>query len=75
MKNRFTFADAKQKISDLEQQLEDQAKVLKEKAGNVILNTEDHYFTKKELKRIKKLELWSILAPLIGLFIGYLIFR
>ena len=65
-KKRFTFADAKQKIKELEDQLND----TKKKAGNLILDTSDHVFTKKELSRIKFLELWAILGPIIGILIG-----
>jgi len=65
-KKRFTFADAKKKIQDLEDQLIE----TKKKAGNLILDTSDHVFTKKELGRIKFLEIWSILGPIIGILIG-----
>ena len=65
-KQRFTFADAKKKIQDLEGQLIE----TKKKAGNLILDTSDHVFTKKELGRIKFLEIWSILGPIIGILIG-----
>ena len=63
---RFTFADAKKRILDLEDEL---AKV-QEKAGDVILDTKDNVFTNKELKKIRFLELWSILGPIVGLLIG-----
>lgn len=65
---RFTFADAKKRIKDLEQQLVDS----KEKAGNLILDTSDNVFTGKELKKIRFLELWAILGPIAGLIIGLL---
>ena len=65
-KQRFTFADAKKKIQDLEDQLIE----TKKKAGNLILDTSDNVFTKKELGRIKFLEIWSILGPIIGILIG-----
>jgi len=65
-KQRFTFADAKKKIQDLEGQLIE----TKKKAGNLILDTSDNVFTKKELGRIKFLEIWSILGPIIGILIG-----
>ena len=66
MAKRFTFADAKKKIKELEGKL-DEAKT---KAGNLILDTSDHVFTKKELGRIKFLEIWSVLGPIIGILIG-----
>tara|TARA_B100000212_G_scaffold235857_1_gene179412 strand:+ start:930 stop:1139 length:210 start_codon:yes stop_codon:yes gene_type:complete len=66
MGKRFTFADAKKRILDLEDEL---AKV-QQKAGDVILDTKDNVFTNKELKKIKFLELWSILGPIVGLLIG-----
>ncbi len=65
-KKRFTFADAKQKIKDLENQLNE----TKKKAGNLILDTSDNVFTQKELGRIKFLEIWSIVGPIIGILIG-----
>ena len=52
-KKRFTFADAKQKIKDLEAKLEES----KTKAGNLILDTSDNVFTQKELKKISNLGL------------------
>jgi|TARA_B100000902_G_scaffold389697_1_gene437307 hypothetical protein len=66
MGKRFTFADAKKRILDLEDEL---AKV-QQKAGDVILDTKDNVFTNKELKKIRFLELWSILGPVVGLLIG-----
>jgi hypothetical protein len=66
MSKRFTFADAKKKIQDLEDQLIE----TKKKAGNLILDTSDNVFTKKELGRIKFLEIWSIVGPIIGILIG-----
>jgi|TARA_R100001530_G_scaffold135142_1_gene111610 hypothetical protein len=65
-KKRFTFADAKKKIQDLEDQLIE----TKKKAGNLILDTSDNVFTKKELGRIKFLEIWSVVGPIIGILIG-----
>ena len=56
----------KKRILDLEDEL---AKV-QQKAGDVILDTKDNVFTNKELKKIRFLELWSILGPIVGLLIG-----
>jgi len=69
MAQKFTFADAKKRIKELENQVED-ATV---KAGNVILDTSDNVFTSKELNKIKFLELWSVLGPIIGIVIGVII--
>jgi len=66
MSKRFTFADAKKKIKDLENQLNE----TKKKAGNLILDTSDNVFTQKELGRIKFLEIWSIVGPIVGILIG-----
>ena len=66
MSKRFTFADAKKKIQDLEDQLIE----TKKKAGNLILDTSDNVFTQKELGRIRLLEIWSILGPIVGIIIG-----
>ena len=68
MAKRFTFADAKKKIKDLESKL-DEAKV---KDGNLILDTSDHVFSKKELQKIRFLEIWAILGPIVGIIIGLL---
>jgi hypothetical protein len=69
MAQKFTFADAKKRIKELEQQVEATSK----KAGNLILDTSDNVFNSKELNKIKFLELWSILGPIIGIVIGVLI--
>ena len=68
MAKRFTFADAKKKINDLEKQLLE----TKTKAGNLILDTSDNVFSKQELKKIRFLELWAILGPIVGIIIGLL---
>lgn len=56
----------KEKVKQLEAELEE----AKKKAGNLILNTEDNVFTKDELKKIKFLEVWAVLGPLVGIGIG-----
>jgi len=69
MAQKFTFADAKKRIKELENQVESAGK----KAGNVILDTSDNVFTSKELNKIKFLELWAILGPIAGIVIGVII--
>ena len=69
MAQKFTFADAKKRIKELEQQVEATGK----KAGNLILDTSDNVFNSKELNKIRFLELWSVLGPIIGIVIGVLI--
>ena len=69
MAKRFTFANAKKKINDLEKKLEQS----KKKAGNLILDTEDNVFTSKELEKIRFLELWAIIGPIAGVIVGALI--
>ncbi len=69
VKKRFTFADAKQKINDLEKKLE----ASKEKAGDLILDTKDNIFTQKELEKIRFLELWAFLGPIAGIIVGIII--
>lgn len=71
-KKRFTFADAKQKIKDLENQLEKKVADTKKDAGNLILDTSDNIFTNDELKKIRILEVWAILGPIAGILIGLL---
>ena len=63
MAKRFTFSDAKAKIKELEEQI-------KKKAGDAILDTSDNVFSAKELKKIKFLEAWAILGPIVGILIG-----
>ena len=63
MAKRFTFSDAKAKIKELEGEL-------KKKAGDAILDTSDNVFSAKELKKIKFLEAWAILGPIVGILIG-----
>lgn len=58
-KKRFTFADAKQRIKDLEDQIE---------ALNV--DTSDNVYTKEENNVIKMYKLWALLGPLVGGIIG-----
>mgnify|MGYP001227202608 CR=1 FL=1 len=58
----------KQKVNKLENELLE----AKKKAANLILNTQDNVFTQKELKKIKFLEIWLIVGPLLGLAIGLL---
>jgi len=69
MAQKFTFADAKKRIKELEQQVEATGK----KAGNIILDTSDNVFNSKELNKIRFLELWSFLGPIICIVIGVLI--
>ena len=60
-KKRFTFAAAKEKIKELEDQLE--------KAIQII-DASDNIYTEKENRKIKYLEVWAILGPLAGLTFG-----
>ena len=69
MAQKFTFADAKKRIKELENQVEEAAT----KAGNIILDTSDNVFTSKELNKIKFLELWALLGPIIGIVIGLIV--
>jgi len=69
MASKFTFADAKKQIKQLEQELQD----AKTKAGNVILDTTDNVFTNAELKKIRYLEAWAIIGPITGVIIGLIL--
>ena len=69
MASKFTFADAKKQIKQLEQELQE----AKMKAGNVILDTSDNVFTNAELKKIRILELWAVLGPIAGIIIGLIL--
>ena len=63
MAKRFTFADAKAKIKDLENKLE-----------SLNLNTEDNIYSSKENKVIKLYKVWAILGPAFGIIVGLLFF-
>tara|TARA_B100001996_G_scaffold348849_1_gene307258 strand:- start:317 stop:505 length:189 start_codon:yes stop_codon:yes gene_type:complete len=58
----------KQKVQKLEKELLE----AKTKAANLILDTQDNVFTQKELKKIRLLEGWSIIGPIVGIGIGLL---
>ena len=59
MAKRFTFADAKAKIKDLENKLE-----------SLNLNIEDNIYSSKENKVIKLYKVWAILGPVFGIIVG-----
>ena len=56
----------KQKVQKLEKKLLE----AKTKAANLILDTKDNVFTQKELERIRFLEIWAIVGPIVGFGIG-----
>jgi len=56
----------KQKVQKLEKELLE----AKAKAANLILDTQDNVFTQKELERIRFLEVWAIVGPIVGFGIG-----
>ncbi len=56
----------KQKVQKLEAELLE----AKQKAADVILDTKDNVFTQKELEKIRFLEIWAIVGPLVGFGIG-----
>ncbi len=56
----------KEKVKKLEAELLE----AKQKAADVILDTKDNVFTQKELERIRFLEVWAIVGPLVGIGIG-----
>lgn len=58
----------KQKVQKLEKELLE----AKAKAANLILDTQDNVFTQKELKKIRFLEIWAIVGPIVGAGIGLL---
>ena len=56
----------KEKVKKLEAELLE----AKQKAADVILDTQDNVFTQKELERIRFLEIWALVGPLVGIGIG-----
>jgi|TARA_R100001079_G_C4393888_1_gene128463 hypothetical protein len=56
----------KEKVKNLEAEL----LKAKQKAADVILDTKDNVFTQKELDKIRFLEIWAIVGPLVGIGIG-----
>lgn len=56
----------KEKVKKLEAELLE----AKQKAADVILDTKDNVFTQKELEKIRFLEIWAIVGPLVGVGIG-----
>lgn len=61
-KKRFTFADAKARIKELEEQIE-----------ALDLNTDDNVYTSEENNVIKLFKVWAILGPIVGIIIGLLL--
>jgi len=62
MAKRFTFADAKLRIKELEEQVE-----------AFSLNTDDHVYTTEENNVIKFLKIWAWLGPVLGIITGLVI--
>jgi|TARA_B110000908_G_scaffold157208_1_gene197096 hypothetical protein len=58
MAKKFTFADAKLKIKELEEQVE---------ALN--LNTDDHVYTTAENNVIKFLKVWGLVGPALAVIL------
>jgi len=56
----------KQKVQKLEAEL----LKAKQKTADIILDTKDNVFTQKELERIRFLEIWAIVGPIVGFGIG-----
>ena len=63
MAKKFTFADAKLRIKELEDQVKEQFEALE-------LNTDDHVYTSEENNVIKFLKVWGFAGPvLVGLIV------
>tara|TARA_B100000287_G_C20172197_1_gene598703 strand:+ start:266 stop:454 length:189 start_codon:yes stop_codon:yes gene_type:complete len=56
----------KEKVKKLEAELLE----AKKKAADLILDTKDNVFTQKELEKIRFLEIWAIVGPIVGIGIG-----
>jgi len=66
MAKKFTFADAKLRIKELEDQV-------KEQLDAIDLNTDDHIYTTEENKVIKFLKVWGFVGPVITGIIVYVL--
>ena len=64
MAKKFTFADAKLRIKELEDQVKEQFEALE-------LNTDDHVYTSEENNVIKFLKVWGFVGPALVGFIVY----
>ena len=63
MAKKFTFADAKLRIKELEDQVKEQLDTLE-------LNTDDHVYTSEENNVIKFLKVWGFAGPAsVGLIV------
>lgn len=56
----------KEKVKKLEAELLE----AKKKAADLILDTKDNVFTQKELEKIRFLEIWAVVGPIVGIGIG-----
>ena len=63
MGKRFTFADAKTKIKELEDKIE-----------SLNLDTGDNIYSSSENKIIKLYKVWALLGPVFGFVVGLLFF-
>jgi len=63
MGKRFTFADAKAKIKELENKIE-----------SLNLDTGDNIYSSSENKIIKLYKVWALLGPVFGFVVGLLFF-
>ena len=63
MGKRFTFADAKAKIKELEDKIE-----------SLNLDTGDNIYSSSENKIIKLYKVWALLGPVFDFVVGLLFF-
>lgn len=63
-KKRFTFADAKQRIKELEDALEERALEVKELVNDITLDDSDNVYNKREntIIQIYKFGFWILLG-------------
>ena len=62
MAKKFTFADAKLRIKELEDQVKEQLEAID-------LNTDDHIYTTEENNVIKFLKVWGFVGPVLAVII------
>ena len=68
MAKKFTFADAKLRIKELEDQVQEQLQAFD-------LNTDDHIYTTEENNVIKFLKVWGFVGPAVATIVCWMLMK